>query len=323
MHNVPETRLYDTPLLRQLIDIRFKLPPALYKVADLILRDPLTSSILDIKAFAKATDTSVAAINRLGNALGLDGFTGLHLALQQNFMHWIVPVEKVRAEVLADRQHGYSLEQQVRLAKGNLDTLIECNSPGMFESTVEALDFAEHVYVLGFGNSHHIAGLLTDWLLPCLPNTTLIRVDAGIDVAAHRITAIGSEDVLIAISLPDYAPETTHLARYARAAGVQVVALVDSPVSPVSALANYRLYTPTAHPQLANSKVALLTVIEALVSAVQRRRAGHLDHANKQARTALAFIKGEEVPESVMRDRGPYRDPLDHPDMPPRKRRRR
>ena len=42
MHNVPETRLYDTPLLRQLIDIRFKLPPALYKVADLILRDPLT-----------------------------------------------------------------------------------------------------------------------------------------------------------------------------------------------------------------------------------------------------------------------------------------
>jgi DNA-binding MurR/RpiR family transcriptional regulator len=323
MHNVPETRLYDTPLLRQLIDIRFKLPPALFKVADLILRDPLNSSILDIKAFAKATDTSVAAINRLGNALGLDGFTGLHLALQQNFMHWVVPVEKVRAELLADRNHDYSLDQQVRVAKGNLDTLIECNSPGMFDAIVEALDFAEHVYVLGFGNSYHIAGLFTDWLLPCIPNSTLIKVDAGIDVAAHRITAIGSDDVLVAISLPDYAPETTHLARYAKAVGVQVVALVDSPASPVSAIANYRLYTATTHPQLANSKVALLTAIEALVAAVQRRRAGHLDHANKQARTALAFIKGEEVPQASLRDHGPYRDPLDHPDMPPRKRRRR
>lgn len=323
MHNVPGTRLYDTPLLRQLIDLRANLPPALFKVADFILRFPLRASTLDIKAFAKITGTSVAAINRLGNKQGLDGFTGLHVALLDNYLQWVVPVEKVRAELDNDRHRAFTLDHQVRLGKGNLDTLVECNSPEAFDAVVEALDFAGHVYVLGFGNSYHLAGLFTDWLMPCIPNTTLIRVDAGIDMAAHRITAISADDVLVAISLPPYALETTHLARYARATGAQVVALVDSPVSPVSALANHTLFTPTTHPQLPNSKVALLNVIEALVAAVQRRRAGHLHHSIKQANTALAFIKGEEVPEAAMRDHGPYRDPLDHPDMPPRKRRRR
>jgi DNA-binding MurR/RpiR family transcriptional regulator len=87
-----------------------------------------------------------------------------------------------------------------------------------------------------------------------------------------------------------------HVARYAKSKGTRILALTDAPISPLAMLADHALYAPPAHPVLRNSKVAMLSIIEALVAAVQLQHQPRIDLALNQASEAQIFMYGEDLP---------------------------
>lgn len=294
-------KVYKTPLMQQMIQVADELrhkagtagekQTALYKVAYFILQNPWLSPTLNIERLADGAHTSTAAVNRLANHMGLNGFTGLREALVEHLLELVSPADQVHTEIAHHPERGFALSQQVRLCNGNLEAVLNSNDDEHFEAVVTGVSRARQLYILGFGNSHHLAGLAASCLVPHCANVVTLNMEGGSENAAYRLATVSADDVLLALALPPYTRDTLRLAQYAASRGARVLAITDSPASPMVEIANHCLFAPPAHPVLRNSKVALLAVIEALASAVRLRNQEPVNESIRLAENALQYLQ--------------------------------
>jgi len=293
MSDLSGNPVYDTPIMRHIAQKSGDLKPALRKVADFILRHPFRAATLNIEDIAQATATSTAAVNRLSNALGMNGFTGLRVALMNNLLSMVSPGDGVYNKVISRPHDGFSLDQQIELSKGNLDNVLLLNSQADFEEIVQRLSQAQRIFIVGFGTSYYMAGMAAYGLTPYCPNINPVSIDDGAKGAAFRLAGIGPGDVLLAIALPPYTRETLRMAQYSSEQGACVLSLTDSPASPLTALSHRSLFISSTHPVLETSKCALVAVIESLVSAVRLRSKASVDEVIRHADEIMAYLTAD------------------------------
>ena len=275
--------IYDTPVMQRLASASPVLKPALKKVSDYILRYPLRAATLNIEELARLSGSSTAAVNRMAHAIGLCGFTGLRTALVENMMALISPVDHMRKQLERAPCAPFGLQLQTDLIKAQVEELNDINSPATFDFFVGKLSAAQRIYVVGFGGSHWLAAMAADSLIPYCHGTVILSAEGSGDSAAYRVASISNDDVLLALAMPPYHPSTLRISEVARERGATVLALTDSPPSPLAEVAHHSLYTPSQHPVLPAGKAPTLIAIEALVAQVHKRHAmlkpGH-DAAN-------------------------------------------
>ena len=282
--------VYASPVMRKLAAVAPDLQPSLRKVADFILRHPLKAATLTIEELAQATGTSPAAVNRLARAMQLGGFSALKTALVATLQDLVSPVDKLRNE-LAQRSDGsFGLHEQMRIAGSNLGSTANGNSQDTFAAVVEALAKARRVYILGFGNSAYLAGLAAANLVPYCADAVAVSMEGGNENAAYRLASITAEDALLAISLPRYSLDTLQLARYALERGAKVLAITDSPASPLTPIADHSLFATAEHPVLISSNIAVLALIESLVAAVMTRNKEAVRLAAELTESVLSYL---------------------------------
>ncbi|NMY40753.1 MurR/RpiR family transcriptional regulator [Pseudomonas sp. WS 5013] len=282
--------VYASPVMRKLAAVAPDLQPSLRKVADFILRHPLKAATLTIEELAQATGTSPAAVNRLARAMQLGGFSALKTALVATLQDLVSPVDKLRNE-LAQRSDGsFGLHEQMRIAGSNLGSTANGNSQDTFAAVVEALAKARRVYILGFGNSAYLAGLAAANLVPYCADAVAVSMEGGNENAAYRLASITAEDALLAISLPRYSLDTLQLARYALERGAKVLAITDSPASPLAPIADHSLFATAEHPVLISSNIAVLALIESLVAAVMTRNKEAVRLAAELTESVLSYL---------------------------------
>ncbi|XQE67889.1 MurR/RpiR family transcriptional regulator [Pseudomonas sp. P3C3] len=282
--------VYASPVMRKLAAVAPDLQPSLRKVADFILRHPLKAATLTIEELAQATDTSPAAVNRLARAMQLGGFSALKTALVATLQDLVSPVDKLRNE-LAQRSDGsFGLHEQMRIAGSNLGSTANGNSQDTFAAFVEVLAAARRVYILGFGNSAYLAGLAAANLVPYCADAVAVSMEGGNENAAYRLASITAEDALLAISLPRYSLDTLQLARYALERGAKVLAITDSPASPLAPIADHSLFATAEHPVLISSNIAVLALIESLVAAVMTRNKEAVRLAAELTESVLSYL---------------------------------
>jgi DNA-binding MurR/RpiR family transcriptional regulator len=291
MLNVTGSLVYDTPVMKSLVAVAPTLKPALRKVADFILRNPLRSATLNIDEIAAATGASTAAVNRLAHAIDLSGFTGLRAALVENLLGLISPTDKVRHELLQRPGRAFALELQVRVVKGNMDATLAANADATFSAMADALVNAHRVYTLGFGSGHFLAGLAACAFSPVCHHAQCVSSEGGSEASAYRLAGIGPQDALLAISLPPYSDDALALARYALGRKAAILAITDSPASPLSRVASLTLYGPANHPVLNECTASTVGIIEALAATIRHRCEGKASQAMRQAQEALNSLR--------------------------------
>ncbi|MND31160.1 putative HTH-type transcriptional regulator YbbH [compost metagenome] len=288
--NSKNTTVYASPVMRKLSESLTDLPPSLRKVADYILRHPLKAATLTIEDMAQATGTSPAAVNRLAKALQLGGYSGMKAELVTTLQQMVSPVDKLRNE-LAQRPGGdFGLHEQIQSASSNLATAASNNQADAFEAFVSNLISARKVYVLGFGNSVYMAGLAASTLVPFCKDTCAISMEGGNENAAYRLAAITEQDVLLAIALPRYSQDTLQLSRFARERNATVLAITDSPASPLTAIAHHVLFAPADHPVLTSSNIAVLALIEGLVAGAMARNKEAVKLATELTESVMSYL---------------------------------
>ncbi|PYC21738.1 MurR/RpiR family transcriptional regulator [Pseudomonas mosselii] len=284
------TTVYASAVMLKLSQSLSELPPSLRKVADYILRHPLKAATLTIEEMAQATATSPAAVNRLAKALDLGGYSGMKAELVATLQQMVSPVDKLRNE-LAQRPGGdFGLHEQIQSATSNLATTASNNQADAFEAFVSCLLEARKVYVLGFGNSVYLAGLAASTLVPFCKDACAISMEGGNENAAYRLAAITEQDVLLAIALPRYSQDTLQLSRFAHERKATVLAITDSPASPLAPLARHVLYAPADHPVLTSSNIAVLALIEGLVAGVMARNKEAVKLATELTESVMSYL---------------------------------
>ena len=104
-----------------------------------------------------------------------------------------------------------------------------------------------------------------------LDNVQLMHSSSTSEVFEQVVRA-QEGDVLLGISFPRYSSRTVKAMKYAHERGATVVALTDSPLSPIAVHADHTLLAKSDMISLVDTLVAPLSVVNALLVAVGQRK---------------------------------------------------
>jgi len=267
-----------------------KLSATQHKMAHYVLAHQFRVATMTIDEFALAVGVSVATANRFARALDLPGYPQFRAELARGFEAALAPVEKLRTELAhsasAVQVFASVLEEDIRNAQLTLQNL----SADACERAVDAVLAADRVFIVGFGASGSLAGLLQRGLSMHLKVVESLAGPGGVSHAARQMSRITSDDLLIAIAFPRYLADTVTLANAARRAGVPVLALTDSPTSPLAPIATVALYAHSGRQLAPNSETAVLGLIEGLSAAVAYRSKNSLAAAAGVAQSVMPWL---------------------------------
>ncbi|MDR5739786.1 MULTISPECIES: MurR/RpiR family transcriptional regulator [unclassified Caballeronia] len=280
----------DEPIATRIATAMPTLTPIHQRMGAFVMANLFRSATMRIDEFADAVGASIATANRFARALGFSGYPAFRDALVRGFEATIAPVERLRSS-LETSVSGAEVFQaalvqaasNVRLAQASVDA-------SKADTLVDALLDAHRVFVLGYGASAFLAGLMEHGLTPYCANVQSLALVGGPSHAARRLFTASREDVLVAIAFPRYVDDTITLARQAREHGVRVVALTDSGVSPLARVADLVLTIPAERRLAANCDTAVLAVIEALCDAVAHRAKRSVEAASGLAECVLPWL---------------------------------
>ncbi|MFN3295437.1 MurR/RpiR family transcriptional regulator [Caldimonas sp.] len=260
------------------------LSPELRRAARWIVRHGTSLGLQSMRASARQAGVSAATMTRLARQLGLPGFEALREPFRRALARQAEdPVGYLgRAQRTASARHslmGDLNEAQV----ADVRSCAGLNAPGRIEAAARLMLRSRQVAFLGlrasFGIAYHLHytfGLL------CSRGRLLHDAAAG---WVDQLDLLGPRDLLVAVSQAPYTRETVEAVQQAVQAGVPVLALTDSALSPIARGARQALLFSASSPSFFQSMTGAQALAEALIAAVAAQGgADVLDHlARRQA----------------------------------------
>jgi DNA-binding MurR/RpiR family transcriptional regulator len=262
------------------------------QVADYVLAHPLKVATMPIDELAGTVGVSVATANRFARALDFDGYPQFRAALVLGFETALAPVEKLRSKLERPATVADVFDTALTDLARNIEATRAALDLQSCQQAVDAILKAERIYIIGYGASSWLGGLLQRSLGLYCENVQLLASIESSSFAARTLSRLKPSDLVIAISFPRYFSDTVMLARRAIDAGVPLLALTDSPASPLAPLAKVALYAQTHSQYFSNSEASVLVLIEALCSAVAHSAKGSLQAATQLTESVLPWLEG-------------------------------
>lgn len=211
---------------------------------------------------------SESTVVRFVLEFGFEGYPEFQKALQELIRSKLTSVQRVE---VTDHLIGNSsvldkvLGSDIDKIKNTLDDIDRV----AFDDAVTQIISAKNIYILGMKASSYLAGFLNHSLRMIFDNVRLIQTTSGSETFEQMMN-IGEGDVVIAVSFPRYSKSVIRGAAYAKKAGADIIAITDSESSPLAENATQLLVAQSDMASFADSLVAPMSVINALIVAVAR-----------------------------------------------------
>lgn len=262
------------------------------RFAALVQAEPLRVARLSINDAVSGADVSVATANRFATALGYAGYPEFRADLIRAFEDFFVPVERLKRRQ-AEKRSAMDIAQaafaedleSIGATASSLDS-------ASLEAAVQQIIAARRVFVAGFDLSAHLGGMLAIGLVMTGCDAQTVPSGGGAVGAVRTLTRMGPQDLVITIAFPHYYRDTIDMAGFAKGADIPVLAITDSPRSPLVPLAQVALYV-TAKQELnapSPSSAAILSLIEALVATVASQRPEAAEASERFASSAYPWM---------------------------------
>jgi DNA-binding MurR/RpiR family transcriptional regulator len=232
-------------------------------VAEVVLARPQLVAFGTVADLASAAGAGAATVVRLAAKLGFDGFTGLQASVRDDLGRQLRPA----AERIREQSGGPLVEQLSAVERSNVQSSLSGVDAATLDIAARRLaDQTARVLVLSGDASRGVAqqfagdlGVLRD---------DVVLVDGNEIAVARHLALLRSTDVLVVLDLRRYERWVVDAARTAAAAGVWSVALTDSVLSPLAAVADATFVISAASSGPFDSHVGTLAVFNLLVAAV-------------------------------------------------------
>lgn len=260
------------------------------RLADYVLARPLKVAVMTIDEFASACELSNATANRFVRKLGLPGYPQFRALLAQGFEDALAPVERMRLERSRSASAADIFAASLYEDQRNFERTRMALSAEQCEKAVQAVLDAKRIFIIGFGSSGFLAGLLHRNLIVHCDTVQSLATPGGVSAAARQAARMRDGDLVIAICFPRYLTDTVSLVKTVRANGISVLALTDKASSPVAKHADICLYARSERQYLSNSETAVLGLIEALSAAVAHRSADSLTDVARLTESVMPWL---------------------------------
>ncbi len=240
------------------------------RIAAVITEDSEHAAYLTAAALGALAEVSESTVVRFATELGYDGYPHLQNALQEALRNSLTPNQRIAA--MSHRMgDGDLLFSVMNSDIGRIKYTMEHIDRDAFYEAVRSLLEAESIYLFGARSASVLANFLGLNLGLIMDNVKNLQPTSATEVF-EQLLPIGPRDVLVAISFPRYSQKLVKAVRYAKNQGAKVIALTDSKASPIAEGASCLLTAQSDMAAFADSLVAPLSILNAIITEITRRR---------------------------------------------------
>lgn len=238
------------------------------KIAEYIKEHYDKAAYMTAAKLGQAVGVSESTVVRFVIEFGFDGYPDFQKSLKDLVRTNLTSVQRVEvtnnligdSDVL-DKVLNSDMAKIKRTADG-IDKI-------SFENAIKNISRAKNIYIIGVRASSYLAGFLNYSLRMIFDNVRMVQTTSGSEIYEQMMN-IGEGDTLIAVSFPRYSRTVIKGVEYAHKKGADVIALTDSRESPIAENADELLVAQSDMASFADSLVAPMSVINALIVAVSR-----------------------------------------------------
>jgi len=237
-----------------------------------------------LSVLARKSQFSPSIFVRLAKAIGFDGFSDMQKLFRAP-LHEVYPAslsEKISHsrgdEVVHDPADICAMGQSFcRANSASLAHLGGRLGELPLNATIDRIMAARTVHLIGLDRSFPVAAYFSYALRRARIQT--IQITGMGSLALDQIAVMRPGDLLVSISFPPYAQTTLDATSAARVAGREVIAITDSPVSPITEGAAEVLTVDDAEFHGFRSLTGVMGLVQTLAIglAYRRRDEDHLD----------------------------------------------
>lgn len=225
-------------------------------------------AVMSMRNLARSSGVAPATMTRLAKRLGLDGYESLKAAF----------VDAMRAQ---GSPYGGRAQEMVRLNEkigerahvrelitGALHHIQRIDTNDNVDALIRAarqLRRARRIHCLGLRSSFAVAYQLSHVASYFADNVRLVdgAGDSGVMTLLHQTS---TQDVALVCSLPRYSRRAVAIAGFLHKKGVPIIAITDSPTSPVGRLASETILVGNGTSSFFDTIVPALLVTEILIA---------------------------------------------------------
>lgn len=256
-----------------LIANRDNLPPRLIQVAAFALENPDEVALGTAASIAAQASVQPSTLIRFAKRLGYAGFSDLQdvfrSELKSNWPDYRERLARVQVAREAGGPHPM-LSGFAESAMVSLERLLSQASEEEIGRAADILAASNVIYLLGMRRAFPVTFYLAYALGKLGVRSVLIDHVAGL--GPEQLAEATKRDALVAISFTPYTPMTVDLTDRMASRGVPIIALTDSPFSPLSPNAAVKFEIPEADYSGFRSLAATFCVAMALAVATAAKR---------------------------------------------------
>jgi DNA-binding MurR/RpiR family transcriptional regulator len=260
--------------LREAISRRHEeLSDRLRRIAVFAVEQPNEIALNTVSVLANTIGVQPSSIVRFANAFGYEGFSEMQRVFRSRLVAEVSPGYRARFAAARTNKRRAAvtdpasvLMREVADDTAALEELGRNIEPRLIQRSIELLANAQTIYLVAQGRSFPVAYYLAYAL-------------GRLELRAHLNDGVGgltrivgematSDDVMVAISFRDYSPDVVAVVDAAAARGVPVIAITDSPLSPIAAPAKLSFEIRSDPSRAFRSLVAPIALAQTLVIAL-------------------------------------------------------
>lgn len=245
------------------------LTPEAQKAARYVLENPQDVGVSTVREIAEAANVKPNTFVRMARQVGFDGYEDFRApfrdAIRQGGVSF--PDRARWLQGIAEQgELGGLYADMVGAALRNIQESFSGISADGLKAAAEAIWNSRSVFTLGVGVNNSNARNFT--YLASTGMTQFHAIPRPGSTPVDDIAWADEQDVLIAITCKPYRSEVVETVRIAKEQGMTIVALSDSPASPIILNADHGFVVAADTPQFFPSSVSTIALLETLLSFV-------------------------------------------------------
>ena len=266
----------DAKLFNKLQEIMPTLSKGHKKIAEYIMTTYDKAAFMTASKLGTIVGVSESTVVRFATELGFEGYPELQRALKEFTSNKLTTAQRI--DVMNDQLSGNDVYEKIlNMDIEKIRKTLEEGDRDEFYKTVDTLCNAKNIYVIGARSAAVLARFLSFYFNMMFDNVKLVHTTSTSEMF-EQILNIGENDIMIGISFPRYSKHTVKAFRYASEQGSKVIAITDSKASPLAEYADNILLARSDMVSFADSLVAPMSVINALIVAVGMRKSDYVVH---------------------------------------------
>ncbi len=215
---------------------------------------------------SKETGISEATVVRFAANLGFSGYQAFLKSLREDSKGKLNSIK--RMEIVSEKLREEDvLKNVLKSDMAQLEKTKENIDISQFQKAVEYLARAKTVYVVGMRSSASLASFMGFYFNMLFENVKVISGNSAESIT-EKMIRIGEGDVVVGISFPRYSASAVKALQFAKSRGADIISITDSENSPIVRYASCSVFASCEMDSFADSLVAPLSVINALILAI-------------------------------------------------------